>query len=124
MPSPVLNVPLPTAIAPLTVNKEPNKLAPTVPINNPRNPGFCYFASFLIVSVTLFINKPDSSSDLTIFIIFIFSFEIISVVICEAKFKGCEAKSEEGRPDTKIFLWIAASVVNAAAVILIVSTHF
>ena len=100
MPSPVLNVPLPTAIAPLTVNKEPNKLAPTVPINNPRNPGFCYFASFLIVSVTLFINKPDSSSDLTIFIIFIFSFEIISVVT----------------PDPNVFLWIAASVVDAAAV--------
>ena len=44
-----------------------------------------------------FINKPDSSSDLTIFI-FIPSFKINVVV-----------------PDPNIFIWIAASVFDAAA---------
>ena len=59
-----------------------------------RNPSFCSFTSFLIVSLKPFINKPDSSSDLTILMIsFISSFEIISVVI----------------PDPKIFFGIAAS---------------
>ena len=51
--------------------------------------------------LTPFINKPDPSRDLIIFIIsFIFSFEIISVVI----------------PGPKIFFWVAASVVDAASV--------
>ena len=48
-----------------------------------------------------FINKPDFSRDLTIFMIsFIFSFEIINVVI----------------PDPKMFFWIDESVADAAAV--------
>ena len=38
----------------------------------------------------------------------IFSLEIVSVV--------CGAKSEGREPDSNIFLWIAASVVDAAAV--------
>ena len=37
----------------------PNKLPPTVPNNRPRNPVFCYFAPFLIVLSTAFINKPE-----------------------------------------------------------------
>ena len=49
----------------------------------------------------LFINKPDSSSDLTIFMISVISsFEIINVVV----------------PDPNIFLLIAASVAYAGAV--------
>ena len=56
-----------------------------------------------------FTNKADSSNDLTIFIIsFISSFETISVVLCEAKSKGW--------PNPNNFLWIAASVADAAAV--------
>ena len=56
-----------------------------------------------------FINRPDSSSDLTIFMIsLIFSLEIINVVIREAK--------SEGQPDPNILLFIAASVADAAAV--------
>ena len=47
-----------------------------------------------------FINKPDSSRDLSIFMI---------------QFFVHEANSKE-RPNPKIFLWIAASVANAAAV--------
>ena len=47
-----------------------------------------------------FINKPDSSRDLSIFMI---------------QFFVREANSKE-RPNPKIFLWIAASVANAAAV--------
>ena len=48
-----------------------------------------------------FIKKPDSSIDLTIFIIsFISSLQIINVVL----------------PDPNIFLWIAGSVADAAAV--------
>ena len=58
-------------------------------------------ASFLIVLLTPFINNPDSSRDLTIFIIsFISSLESINVV----------------KPDLNIFLWIAAFVTAAAAV--------
>ena len=55
-----------------------------------------------------FINKPDSSRDLTILISFISSLEIINVYVCEAK--------SEGRPDPNIFLCIAVSVTDAAAV--------
>ena len=59
-----------------------------------------FFVSFLIVSLTPFINNPDSSRELTIFIIsLISSLEIFSVV----------------KPDLNIFLWIPVSV-DAAAV--------
>ena len=43
-----------------------NKLAPKVPNNILRNPPFCSFASFTILLLTYFINKPDSSIDLII----------------------------------------------------------
>ena len=90
-------------IVSLSVNRIPHKLAPKVPSSILRNPPFCSFASFLIVSLTPFLNKPDSSRDLTIFMIsFISSFEIISIVTCEAKY-------EERRPDPNTFLRIAAS---------------
>ena len=56
MPSPALIVPLP-------VNRFPNKLAPKVPDNVQRNPPVCPFVLFLIVSLTSFIKKTDSSSD-------------------------------------------------------------
>ena len=76
-------------IGPLPVKRFPNKLAPKVSNNIPRNYSFCSFASFLIVSLMSFINHPDSSRDLTIFIIsFISLLEIISVV----------------KPDLEIFL--------------------
>ena len=56
---------------------------------------------FLIVLLTPFINKPDSSSDLTIFMLsFIYSFETINVVL----------------PNQNIFLWIAPSTADVAAV--------
>ena len=84
-----------------TVNRFPNKLASKVPNKIPENPPFCLFASYLIVSLTPFINKPDSSRDLIIFMIsFISSLEIIYVVV----------------QDPDIFLWIAVSVADAAAV--------
>ena len=86
---------------PLPVNTFPNKLAPNVCYNILRNTRFCPFTSFLIVSLTSFINKPDSLRDLIIFMIsFIFSFKIINVVV----------------PDPNFFLWLAASVVDAATV--------
>ena len=79
---PALIVPSPALIVPLLVNRFPNKLAPYVPNNEQRK--FCFFASFLIVSLTPFIYKPDSSRDLTIFMIsFIYLFEIINVVISD-----------------------------------------
>ena len=69
--------------------------------NIPRNHPFCSFASFLIVWLTPFINKPEARNNLTTFIIsFIFSFRIINVVV----------------PDLNVFLWIALSVADAAAV--------
>ena len=46
-----------------------------------RNPPLCSLASFWIVLLTPFKNKPESSRDLTILIMsFISSFDIISVV--------------------------------------------
>ena len=60
VPSPALIVPWPALIVPLPVNRFPNKLAPNVPNNMPRNPPFCYFASLLIALLKHFINKPDS----------------------------------------------------------------
>ena len=61
-----------------------------------------FFASFLIVLLTPFINKPDSSKD---FIIFMISFISPSEII---KFIA---------PDPNIFLWIAGSVAATAAAV-------
>ena len=82
-----------------------------------RNPSFCFFALFLIVSLTPFINKPDSSSDLTIFMISsIYSVDILSAVV-----RG--ATSKEGL-DPKLFVWIAASVADAVSVNPMVPKRF
>ena len=70
----------PALITPLPVNRGPNKLAPNVPNNFPRNPIFCYFASLLIILLTSFINKPDSLKDS-----FISSYEIVSAVVSHPK---------------------------------------
>ena len=60
-----------------------------------------FFASFLIVLLTPFINEPESSRVLTIFIVsFISSLDIINVV----------------KPDPSIFLWVSASAAEGAAV--------
>ena len=92
MPPPVLIVPLP-------VNRFSNKIVPKVPNNIQRSPSFCSFALFLIVSLTPFINQPSSSRDLIYFMISIISsLKDINVVL----------------PDPNIFLWIAASVADAA----------
>ena len=62
---------------------------------------FYFFASFLIVSLTMCVNKPESSDDLTIFMTsFISSFEIINVVL----------------PDRNIFLGRPASIADTAVV--------
>ena len=79
--SPGLIFPWPALILTLLVKIFSDKLAPTVSNNIPRNPSLCYFGSYLIVSLTPFINNPNSSRDLTIFITsLISSLEIISVV--------------------------------------------
>ena len=57
-------MPSPDLIALLPGNRFSNKLAFKVSNNIPRNPLLCSFASFLIVLLTPFINKQDSSSDL------------------------------------------------------------
>ena len=111
MSSPALYVPYPwlVTIAPLPSNRFPNKLAPNVPNSILRSPLFYSFASFLVVSLMSFINKLDSSSKwLNYFLSFISSLETINVVLREAK--------SEGRLDLNIFLWIVASVADAAAV--------
>ena len=59
----------PALILTLPVKRFPDKLAPKMSNNISKNPPFCYFASFLIVSLTPFTNNPDSSRDLTVFII-------------------------------------------------------
>ena len=72
-PDPALTIPFP-------VNKFPNKLTPTVPNNIIKNPPFCYFVSFSIVSVNPFKKILESSRACTIFTIsFISTFEIIKV---------------------------------------------
>ena len=102
---------------PLRVYKFPNKLAFKVSNSIPRNPFFLFYSFILIVSLTPFINKLDSSSDLTIFIIsFIFPYEIIHVVWHKAKCEQREAKSEGQKPDPNIFLGITAPVADSAAV--------
>ena len=65
------------------------------------------FASFLIAFVIPLIYKLDFLRDLTIFMIFISSFEIISAVVRSAK--------SEGRTDPNIFIQITPSVVDPAA---------
>ena len=87
----------PALIMLLFVNRFPNKLAPNVPNNIPRNPPFCSFTLFLIVLLTSFINNPDYSSELTTFMIsFISSLENINIVVREAK--------SEGRSDSNALL--------------------
>ena len=62
----------------------PNKLAPKVPYNIPKNPPFCYFVSFLIVCVTPLSKLLEPSRASTIFVMsFISLFEIVKVVIPE-----------------------------------------
>ena len=91
----------PALIVLLPANRVPNKLAPNLPNNIPRSSPFCSFAPFLMVLLTIFINNPDSSKDLTIFnISFISSFKTINYVI----------------PDPNMFLLIAASLGDAVAV--------
>ena len=54
-------------------------LAVNGPNNIGWNPPFCFFASFLVVSLITFVNNPDSFGYLTILIIsFISSFEIVT----------------------------------------------
>ena len=63
--------------------------------------------SYLTVLLTIFINRPDSSSDLSFFMMFFFfSVETINVVIREAK--------SEGRIDQNVFSRLAESVADAA----------
>ena len=86
---------------PLPVIRFLNELGPKLLNKIPRNPLFCSFASFLIVSLTLFINKPESSRDVTTFMIsYIYSVEIIKII----------------NPESNIFLWITTFVADAASV--------
>ena len=79
--SPALVVSSPALITPLLVTALPNTLAANVP-NIGRNPLFCSFVSFLIVSLIPFTNNLGYTSDLTTFIIStISSFEIINAVV-------------------------------------------
>ena len=117
-PSPALNVLCPgilashpwlIAIACLPVNRFPTNLAPNVPNNVLKSPPFCYFASFLIIWLKLFINKSDFSRDFTIFMIsFISLLEVINVVL----------------PDPNIFIRIAALMLMLLLLILMLLERF
>ena len=63
----------PVHIVSLSVNRFPNKLAPNVADKLPKYLPFYTFASFLIVLLTVFINKPDSSRALFVFMISLIS---------------------------------------------------
>ena len=69
-----------TPIWNILLNIFPNIAAPKLPINIPRNSCLYSLVSSSVVLLAPFINKPESSEDLTIFISSISSFEIISVV--------------------------------------------
>ena len=56
-----LAMPSPALIVPLAVDRFPNKLALHMSNNIPRNLPFGSFASFSIVSLTPFTNKPHFS---------------------------------------------------------------
>ena len=66
MPFPALIVPSAALIIPLPAQIFPNKLKPSVAANVPKSPLFS-FTSLSTVSVTPFINQPESSRDLIIF---------------------------------------------------------
>ena len=71
---PALFVPSPVLIFPVRASRFPDKLAP-------RNHPFLLLLHFLVVLLTHFINKPDSSRKLIIFLIsFISSLEVINFV--------------------------------------------
>ena len=73
---------LPALITLFLVNGLPNKLAANIPNNIGRNPPFCSLASLLIVSLIHSVSNPDSSGDLTIFILFFMSsFEITNAAV-------------------------------------------
>ena len=91
MASEILTCSLPALIVSLPINRFLNKLAPNVTNSMLRNPLFWSFASYLIVSPMLFINKLDSSLDQVL--------QIIKVVAS----------------DPNIFLWAVASVSDATA---------
>ena len=89
------------------VNKFPNNEAPKVPNNILRNHPPCSLASCLIVFLTPFNNTPESSRDLTIFIIsFISLFDIIKVVV----------PTPLVAPEPSIFFLILPSIADIAAV--------
>ena len=70
----------------LPANVFPNKLATNVHSNIHRSWSSCFFASFLVVSLTHVISKPDSSKDLTVYMILaIFSSEIINTAMPDPK---------------------------------------
>ena len=59
IPSPALTIPSPALIIPFPpFNKLPNKLAPKVPSNIPKNPPLCSLVSFSIVLLTPFNKIP------------------------------------------------------------------
>ena len=73
-----------------------------IPNNILGNPLVCSFATFWFVSLTFLINKPDYLRDLTIFtILFISSLGISNIAL----------------QGSNLYLLIAASVADAAAVI-------
>ena len=94
----------------LLVNRFPDKLAPNVPINLLRNPPFCYFLSFWIVSLPSFFSKTEFSEDLTIFIKSSISyFEIAHVVMSCLIHKFCFEQLHQLR----MLLLLILTVLNA-----------
>ena len=75
---------------------------------------FCTFAAFLIVSLTRFINKPDSSRDLIILMTsFISSLEIINVILRESK--------SGRRPDPNFFFFFFFEYLHLLLILLLLN---
>ena len=77
----------------LSVNRFPNQLAPNLRNNFLRNPPFYSLVLFLIIFLTHFINKPASSRDYNIFMIFILSIKLLmlsyQIIIIFFFFESC-----------------------------------
>ena len=100
-PSPALITPSPPLTTPLSTKALPHKLAANELNEILKNPSFYSFASFLIVSLTPFICKPDPSRSLIIFMI---------------SFKSSFENTNAAMPYPKNFFWIAPFVAVTAVV--------
>ena len=95
-----------------TADKNPNKIALNVPKNMLGISPFCYFVSFSVVSLTPFINKPDSAKKQQPIFMISLSFSIWRYC-CNVVYIR----------DPKSFIWVAV-LLTVQLLILMISKYF